>query len=129
MLNLNQIIAGSLKARGAVAALSLLVAVLGTVVAIGLPVDVLPDLDRPRVTIMTEAHGLVAEDVERLVSRPIEQAVNGATGVETVRSSSGAGLSVVFVEFGWGTDLFRNRQMVQERLVAARRLLPPVSRP
>jgi CzcA family heavy metal efflux pump len=125
MLNLNRIIAGSLKARGAVAALALLVAVVGTVVALGLPVDVLPDLDRPRVTIMTEAHGLVAEDVERLVSRPIEQAVNGATGVETVRSSSGAGLSVVFVEFGWGTDLSRNRQMVQERLAAAQRLLPP----
>ena len=125
MLNLNKIIAGCLKARGAVAALSLLVAVLGGVIAVGLPVDVLPDLDRPRVTIMTEAHGLVAEDVERLVTRPLEQAVNGATGVETVRSQSGAGLSIVFVEFGWGTDLYRNRQMVQERLAAAQRLLPP----
>jgi len=125
MINLNGIIAGSLKARGAVAAVALLVAVVGTIVTLGLPVDVLPDLDRPRVTIMTEAHGLVAEDVERLVTRPIEQAMNGATGVDVVRSASGPGLSVVFVEFGWGTEIFRNRQIVQERLAAAQRLLPP----
>lgn len=129
MLNLNRIIAGSLRARGAVAALALLVAVVGTLTALNLPVDVLPDLDRPRVTIMTEAHGLVAEDVERLVTHPIEQAMNGATGVEVVRSSSGPGLSVVFVEFHWGTEIFRNRQIVQERLATASRLLPPGAEP
>lgn len=125
MLNLNRIIAGSLRARGAVAALALLVALVGTLVALRLPVDVLPSLDRPRVTIMTEAHGLVAEEVERLVTLPIEQAMNGATGVDVVRSQSGPGLSIVFVEFGWGTEAYQNRQMVQERLTAARRLLPP----
>lgn len=129
MLNLNRVIAGSLRARGAVAAIALIIAVVGSFVAMGLPVDVLPDLDRPRVTIMTEAHGLVAEDVERLVSRPIEQAMNGATGVDVVRSSSGAGLSVVTVEFSWGTEIFRNRQIVQERLATAVRLLPPGSEP
>ena len=125
MLNLNRIIAGSLRARGAIAALALLIAVVGTVVALDLPVDVLPDLDRPRVVIMTEAHGLVAEDVERLVTRPVEQAMNGATGVDIVRSASGPGFSVVFVEFGWGTEIFRNRQIVQERLATATRLFPP----
>jgi CzcA family heavy metal efflux pump len=125
MLDLNRIIASSLRARGAVAAVALLIAVVGTLTALSLPVDVLPDLDRPRVTIMTEAHGLVAEEVERLVTRPIEQALHGATGVDVVRSSSGPGLSVVFAEFHWGTEVFRNRQVVQERLATARHLLPP----
>lgn len=125
MLDLDRVIAGSLRARTAVAALALVVAVVGTLVALGLPVDVLPDLDRPRVTIMAEAHGLVAEEVERLVTRPIESAVNGVTGVETVRSSSSPGLSTVLVEFGWGSDLYRNRQVVQERLATARSSLPP----
>jgi CzcA family heavy metal efflux pump len=125
VLNLNRIIAGSLRARLLVAAIALLVAVVGTLVALDLPVDVLPDLDRPRVVVMTEAHGLVAEDVERLVTRPLEQAMNGATGVDVVRSASGPGLSVVNVEFGWGTEIFRNRQIVQERLASAVRLLPP----
>ena len=122
---LNHIIAASLKNRAIVLLVALLVGAYGFYHAVRMPIDVLPDLNRPVVTVLTEAHGLVPEDVERLVTRPLEQAMNGATGVETVRSSSGAGLSVVNIEFAWGTDLWRNRQLVQERLAAAQRLLPP----
>ncbi len=125
MINLNRIIAGSLRGRRTVAAIALAISIYGIWTALSLPVDVLPDLNRPTVTVMTEAHGLVPEDVERLVTRLVEQSVSGATGVTRVRSSSGLGLSVVFVEFGWETEIFRNRQIVQEKLAAVKGQLPP----
>lgn len=121
---LDKIIRLALENRLIVVVAALLVLVVGTYITVKMPVDVLPDLTAPTVTIITEAHGMATEEVETTVTYPIETAVNGSSGVRRVRSYTVAGLSTVWVEFTWGTDIYKARQVVNEKLQSLAGVLP-----
>lgn len=121
---LNKIIRFSLENRLVVLIAAVLLLIGGTYTASEMEVDVFPDLNAPTVVVMTEASGMAAEEVERLVTFPIETAVNGATDIRRVRSSSTTGFSVVWVEFDWGCDIYRCRQIVSEKLATITESLP-----
>ena len=127
---IDPIIRWSLHNRVAVIAVALVLTLLGLYTARGMPVDVFPDLTAPTVTVITEAHGMAPTEVESQVTFPIEAAMNGASGVRRVRSSTAVGISVVWVEFDWGMDMYAARQIVSEKVALMAGELPPgVERP
>lgn len=126
---LNAIIRFALRYRMLVLVVSVVMLVYGSYLATQMPIDVFPDLDRPRVIIITECPGLATEEVETLVTQPIEIALLGANGVQAVRSQSTAGLNVIYIEFGWKTEIMSARQTVQERLITLDGILPEGIRP
>ncbi len=121
---LNSVIRFALHQRMLVIAVAVILIGVGTWQAMVMPIDVFPDLNRPRVVIMTEAPGMAPEEVESLITFPIETTMNGASGVEAVRSSSSAGISVIYVEFAYGTDVYTDRQIVAERMQMIQDRLP-----
>lgn len=130
MKSMDRAIAWSIEHRLIVVLASLAVSIYGVFTTLRMPVDVFPDLTAPTVTILTEAHGLAPQEVEALVTFPIEAAVNGSTGVRRVRSASAIGISIVWVEFEWGTDKYLARQIVNEKLQTIGAELPPdIARP
>ncbi len=126
---LNALIRFSLRQRPLVLVGALILLVFGLYTARQLPVEVLPDMTKPTVTILTECPGLAPEEVEALVSQPIEAVIQGVGGLDRLRSNSDVGLSLVFAEFAWGTDIYRARQLVQERLQSVLNSLPAQAKP
>jgi Cu/Ag efflux pump CusA len=121
---LNALIRFSLAQRGLVLIGAALILILGIREAIQTPVDVLPDLTKPTVTLLTEAGGYSPEEVETLISIPLENSLGGVTGVDRIRTVNDIGLSLVFIEFDWGTDVYQARQFVQERLIGVAGEMP-----
>ena len=121
---INNLIKFSLNNKYLIILLSAVLVVFGVRTAVNMDVDVFPDLTAPTVVVMTDAHGMASEEVERLVTFPIETSVNGATGVRRVRSVSSQGFSFVWVEFDWGTDIFKARQIVSEKLIPVSSQMP-----
>src|SRR5262245_183135 len=127
---MKRLIQWSIEHRWLVIGLSLMLAGAGAWTARRMPIDVFPDLTAPTVTILTEGHGMAPEEMESLVTFPLESAINGASGVRRVRSATAVGIAVVWVEFDWGTDIFMARQLVSEKLALVGGALPPqVERP
>ncbi len=122
---MDYVIQWSLKNRLFVVVAAVALSIYGAFTAANMPVDVFPDLTAPTVTILTEAHGLAPQEVEALVTFPLESSMNGATGVRRVRSASGIGISVVWVEFDWGTDIYVARQIVNEKMQLVASQIPP----